>query len=406
MNEICKKEQCCGCELCKNICHKGAIYIQEDEFGIKTPIINQELCINCKLCKKVCPQLNDVKRNKVLKCYASYRKNVIKKMDSASGGVASAIYEYFLNSKKNSVVFGVEFDKKFNAVFTNTTDISYLENYKGSKYVQADINNLYKDIKSLLKKDKNVLLIGTPCQIAAINKFLEIKKISNKNLITIDLICHGVSPHKYLDEDLNYLKNKYKWDEIKKLSFRSNRKYRNFHLCIEATKNKHKKQYNKLAYEDPYFCGFLKGITLRENCYNCKYANVNRVSDITIGDFIGLGTSNKFQKFDGNPINASIIISNTKKGDNLISKLDKELFIVERSLEEALLKGTSLKKAYPKHKLRKKFMQFYTQLGFVETMNKIASEELRPKSKKEQILHPVKVYISNIIDKKVKNNEK
>lgn len=401
MNNICEKNKCCGCEACVNICPKSAIEMKEDEYGVKYPNINKELCINCGMCKKVCPQINKEDRNEVLICFAADRKNQAMKLDSASGGVASVLYEKFLENRKNGIIFGVEFDERNCAIFKKTSNVGDIDKFKGSKYVQAEVRTLYKDIVEALKLEKDVLVVGTPCQIGAINRILKMKKISTENLITVDLICHGVSPSKYLRENIDYLKEKYKFKKIDKISFRSNRKYRNFHFYMETiNKLGKKKAYNRLSMEDPYFYGFLKGISLRESCYNCQYANTERVSDITIGDFIGLGKHPEFPKFEGNSENISIILCNTLKGKKYITELGEEIILTQRSLEEALIEGTSLKAPFAKHEFRKEFLENYKKYGFVDAMYKIVKKDLDKLGKKEKILRPVKMMIGNIIDRK------
>lgn len=402
MNNICEKNKCCGCQACANICPKSAINMKEDEYGVKYPVVNNELCINCNMCKNVCPQINNVKTNNILNCYVADRKNQYKRLDSSSGGIASVFYESFLKTKKNGVIFGVEFDNNQQAIFKQTSAIEDIKKFKGSKYVQAEIGDLYIKVIENLKLNKDVLIVGTPCQIAALNKILSLKKISTEKLLTIDLICHGVSPSKYLKENICYIKNKYNIKDIKKITFRSNRKYRNFHMYIEST---NKKIYNRFSSEDPYFYAFLKGISLRENCYNCKYSNINRVADITIGDFIGIGKHNEFPKYEGNGYNASIILSNSIKGEKFIDEFKGEINLTKRSIEEALIEGISLREPFPKHKLRKKFLENYKKYGFVDTMYIIAGKELNSITRKEKILRPLKMKIANFIDRKKEKYE-
>ena len=40
---------------------------------------------------------------------------------------------------------------------------------------------------------------------------------------------------------------------------------------------------------DSYNIGFHRAISYRENCYHCRFACPERVSDITLGDYHGLG---------------------------------------------------------------------------------------------------------------------
>ena len=48
-----KKELCCGCRACEQICHVHAIIMKEDEEGFLYPHLNMNLCTQCGLCEKV-----------------------------------------------------------------------------------------------------------------------------------------------------------------------------------------------------------------------------------------------------------------------------------------------------------------------------------------------------------------
>lgn len=50
-----KKDECCGCNVCVNVCPKNAICMKEDKEGFTYPVIKQELCIGCNSCTRVCP---------------------------------------------------------------------------------------------------------------------------------------------------------------------------------------------------------------------------------------------------------------------------------------------------------------------------------------------------------------
>ena len=47
-----KKEDCCACGACYNICPKNAIKMVVDEYGFKYPKIDYTKCISCGACKK------------------------------------------------------------------------------------------------------------------------------------------------------------------------------------------------------------------------------------------------------------------------------------------------------------------------------------------------------------------
>ncbi|MBL3955360.1 Coenzyme F420 hydrogenase/dehydrogenase, beta subunit C-terminal domain, partial [Bacteroides thetaiotaomicron] len=88
-------------------------------------------------------------------------------------------------------------------ITTKCTTVDELEYFKGSKYVQSLVRDCFHEIKEYLQQQRVVLYIATPCQIAGLYSYL---KKDYSNLLTIDLICHGVSPTSYFNNEINYLK--------------------------------------------------------------------------------------------------------------------------------------------------------------------------------------------------------
>lgn len=376
-NLICDDNLCSGCGACLNICPTNCIKFIEDELECIQPYINNDDCIHCNMCKKVCPQLSKSEFHVPIKCYASHIKNHEKRLDSASGGIARAFYEYCILNIKNSKVTGVYFDADFQVKFMLTDKLADIPKFQGSKYIQAYPDFIYKQIYEELKKENFVLFIAMPCQVAALKNYLFLKNMSQDNLLTVDILCHGVCPQSYFNQNLTKIKHKLRLKKIEKISFRSNRKYKNYHLYIRGiNKNNKEKIYNKYAYEEPYFYGFLKGTTLRESCYQCKYSQTNRVGDITIGDFLGLAQMPNSPKFEGNPVNLSMILCNTEKGEKFVSKLANDIKLYERPYKEAVEGGASLQKPFPKHKLRNIFIKNYKKNTFISRINKIAFWDL------------------------------
>lgn len=374
---ICDENLCSGCGACLNICPKNCIELIEDDLDCLKPYINEDMCINCNMCAKVCPQLNKPVLCTPKSCYAAYIKNPDKRLDSASGGIARAFYEYTLKNIKNSKITGVYFDENFQTEFLLTDKTEDILKFQGSKYVQANPGYIYKQTGDELKKGTFVLFIAMPCQIAALKNYLDLKNINQDNLITVDILCHGVSPQSYFSQNIEEIKQKHGYKSFEKITFRSNRKYKNFHLYIKGkAKNNKDKIYNKYAYEEPYYYGFLKGITLRESCYTCRYSSKERIGDITIGDFLGLSQMPSSPKFEESPVNLSMILCNTEKGQKFVSMMNDDIKLFERPYKEAVEGGASLQKPFPRHKLRNSFIKHYKKGKFVSIIKKTAFLDL------------------------------
>ena len=337
-NIVNEKDKCCGCGLCAIKCPKNAIEMREDEFGFVYPYINQDKCINCGICKKVCAYNNDSVENKFeKKVYGAVSKDDKILNSTASGGVFTSIATEFI--KQNGVVFGCSLEKennKFIVKHIKVDNLDDLEKLKGSKYVQSDITNIFKEIKDCLKDNKKVLFSGTPCQVAAIKKFTN----NPDNLFTIDIICHGVPNNKMFNDYIDY-ENKKNNIVIEDFKFRDKSKGwgLNYSYTIKG------KKIVKPSFKSSYYQMFLDSITYRKNCYSCPYANSNRVGDITIGDYWGIEKEHPeyiHSKIFDCKKGISCLIVNSVKGEKAIKDYPNEIRILESNLKKVKLHNSQL----------------------------------------------------------------
>ena len=312
-SRVCPLNKCTGCFACFNICPSNAISFEEDKYGNVHPIIDIDKCTGCNLCRNTCPALSkNLKFKYPRKCYAAYSKSVGINIKSSSGGVANELGKYIISN--NGIYYGVSSYLNNNEiVFERISKTSELEKVQGSKYVHALVRDTYKKIKQDLEAKKEVLFIGSPCQIAGLKCYL---KKEYSNLYTVDLICHGVPSQKLLKEEIG--------TDFDYVSFRQGNR---FNLIA---KNNGTTVYEKNKYSSIYYNLFLKGIIYRENCYTCKYARNERIGDITIGDFWRL-KDEKIKSKHG----TSIVLLNTQKGEDLFNKINinKKEEIIELGLK-------------------------------------------------------------------------
>lgn len=148
--------------------------------------------------------------------YAMWSKDTNLRMDSTSGGVFSGLAEAVI--KAGGCVYGAAFDETFRVLHQRVDSLEGIDVFRGSKYVQSDIGDTYRQIKKDLQSDKWVLFSGTPCQVKALKEFLSIKY--NK-LLLVDIVCHGVPSPLVWEHYLYYIKEKYNADKIENVSFRN-----------------------------------------------------------------------------------------------------------------------------------------------------------------------------------------
>lgn len=323
VNKLNLKLECTGCRMCEQICPKNAIKMEEDEEGFIRPVVDKSLCINCGLCIKRCPQRNLLDKNiENQTAYAAKLKDLEVLKESSSGGIFSVLANEYI--KNNGKIYGAAFDEKFNVVHVGVENLEGLKRLRGSKYVQSDTANTYTEVKNDLANNIKVLYSGTACQIAGLKNFLG---KNYENLLTIDIVCHGVPSPKMFRKYKEYIENKYK-GKIQEISFR-NKEKRGWGLNLKI-KLDNGKIIREFAYVDPYYKSFVKGDTYRECCYNCIYANSERIGDITLADYWGLANVHP-EFFDGRGVSAVII--NTKKGMDVWNNVKDKLEYINTSIE-------------------------------------------------------------------------
>ncbi|MFZ7131420.1 MAG: Coenzyme F420 hydrogenase/dehydrogenase, beta subunit C-terminal domain [Eubacteriales bacterium] len=309
---------CTACGACKQVCPSGCISIEADIEGFLYPVIDVGNCIECGACEAVCPINKDLSINDLLKqpiAYAAIDRNIQNLLKSTSGGIFGCIAEYILTL--GGSVYGCSFNEKNEAIHIRIANSDQLDCLRGSKYVQSNTRQTFKEVKKDLNNGLFVLFSGTPCQIAGLKSFIG----DSCSLFTVDLVCHGVGSQAYFNKWIKYLENKNN-AIITELNFRS-KKTQGWLLEGDYTFKPNGKfqelRRRTLAYfENYYYFYFLRGDIYRESCYCCNYATINRVGDFTLGDFWGV------ERLDLNidvHLGCSMVLVNTERAKILIEKL-------------------------------------------------------------------------------------
>ena len=358
------KMDCCGCTACMNSCPKNAITMQPDADGFLYPAIDFEKCIDCGICQKVCDFKNREKHQLNFKKVFALQHNsegVLK--TSTSGGAFTAISDVFL--ERGAVVFGALLDDNFDVYYVAVRTKEERDKLKGSKYVQSDLKSAYKAIKELLSHDTEVMFVGTPCQVSGLYSY--IGKDYSK-LFTLDFICRGTPSLLLLKEHIKYLENKYNKKAIS-YKFRD-KKYGWIHT-------------ESVRFSDGVTCSsfavlklmtlFYSNLDLRPSCYVCKYANLHRDADITIGDYWGVEKVHKIYDNNG----TSLLIVNSDKGDKMLSSLAGSCKLIPSDIKLAMQRGIKRPVRMPEN--RDEFWKLYHASGYSAAVDKYGI--LTPKQK-------------------------
>ena len=356
-------------------CPKKCISLLEDNEGFLYAKADASLCISCGLCEKVCPLLNPKEKIQPKEVLAVKSCNKEERLKSSSGGVFIALAREVI--AKGGVVFGAVFDDCWEVHHVCAERIEDVYPMMGSKYVQSRIENTYKKAESFLKQGREVLFIGSPCQIAGLRSFLRFKDYPK--LLAVDFICHGVpSPgvwRQYLAETYSGWKpakdNKSRRQAtagkntvllslnakspIGGISFRDKstgwKKYRFVIRGKSASKaDKNSVLSSDIHYDNVYMRGFLSDIYLRPSCYECRCKNGANHSDLTIADYWGARVTD--QDFDDDK-GLGLVMVNTDKGKSYFDSLDMDTR--EITLEKAHLCNGGFNEHTRPHRNRDKF---------------------------------------------------
>ena len=349
---ICSRLSCSACWACRDICPKDCINIEYDGLAVPYPVIDASKCVDCGLCVKVCPNNTSVVFNPPKKVFAAWSNDPEVRRTSASGGVATELYKLYF--QQGGVATGVVLNEQNEAKYVLLDDMSQLSPVKNSKYTYSDTNGIFRNVKMHLDKDVKVLFVGLPCHVAALLNYL---RKPYDHLTTVDIICHGVAPAEYLKQHVRSVEQK-KGKQAAECLFRDPH-YKTHQFVFSLYDNDNNCFYHKrVDSNDLYQIGYHKALIYRESCYNCKYATKTRCSDLTIGDFSGLG---RIEKCDFNSIDVSCILVNTEKGERLIDSLSSTVNVVERPVDEAFNFERQLNAPSLRHPNRAVFESWFSE---------------------------------------------
>lgn len=308
-NVLNKTSVCCGCGVCASVCHKNAIRINLNDEGFYQSFVDESLCVGCGKCVKVCPEINQPHnaplKSAELYSYIDNDADVLKK--SSSGGFAYAMSK---NAHRAGwAVVGCVFDKKKHEpehiIVTPSMPEEKLHDLQGSKYLQSYFAGAISQIAN-----QKTVIIGTPCQIAGARNLLP-----NKDIVFVDLICHGVPSRQAYIKYLEYL-NKYKGldtgGDFSTVFRYKECGWREIYIYNENCE----KSYCESQYKDPFFLIFEHGFCYSKNCYECPWRSKS-AADIRLGDYW-------HEKYSSNNQGVSMVAVFTDKGKEFLKNVGME----------------------------------------------------------------------------------
>ena len=276
------KNKCCGCSACAIVCPFDAISMVPDPMGFNYPEVNLDKCRDCGFCNRVCSLQGNYEYQAEFDSpiiMAARHKDESELMQSRSGAMFSGLSDLILSQK--GAIYGAAFDSCFNVKHIRATTQVERNLMRGSKYVQSDITGIFALVKRDLENGQPVLFSGTPCQTASLKAFLKNQHVDDSRLLYVDIVCHGVPSPSIWRDYLKYVEGKYD-DKIIEADFRDKKRH-GWASHFESFLLEKKGWISRKTFS--YL--FNRIIMCRPVCADCLYANFNRPSDITLGDFWG-----------------------------------------------------------------------------------------------------------------------
>lgn len=395
LKNICPPDHCTGCMACTGTCAHEAITIIRDSLGFSYPMIDLDKCTGCGLCEMTCPENRPRQLSLPKECYAAAMSDQTELLSCASGGVATALSVATI--KTGGAVVGCSGSDFPVAKHIIVETLDGLDLLKGSKYVQSTITpEIYKRVREILRSGRQVLFTGTGCQIAGIQNFL---RKDYPNLVTVDLVCHGVPSQQMLADNLAlYPRIDSATVAFRKKTPESNDKVIRFGLNAQRSTRIGGKRKPMFVnwYKDPYLGAFMACVNFRTGCYNCRYARPERQSDITICDFWGLGKDSTLKHSAG--VSAALI--NTQKGKALFDAAASMLSIEQRTVDEAVKGNGQLQRPSQRPPQREQFIEIYEKSGIKKAYRKTVYKSMLKKHYKElalPVLYPIYRRIKKMI---------
>lgn len=376
MIKITNKSDCCGCSACASVCAKDAITMQPDDLGFLYPVVDTEKCNDCGLCEKVCSFHPNYLKDENLETslvYAVRHKDINEIETSRSGAMFIALSDWVLNN--GGVVYGVGYTGHFKVVHKRATTKEERNEFKGSKYVQSNMNDVFRQVKTDLKAGLKVLFSGTPCQTSGLRASL--LKTDTTNLFIVDIVCHGVPSPRFWKDYLAFIEKKQQ-DKAIKVDFRDKNRF---------GWKAHKESF---TFPDAYTYTFYKHIMFRHSCGVCHFTNFKRPSDITIADFWGWEKAIG-EEFGADNKGVSLVLVNTEKGKQWFDSVKQDIYFKETTAENCM--QPNLQRPSEIHPQRDMFEQDYRNNGFEYVVEKYC------KDPSNTIISRVKRKIKRVIKK-------
>lgn len=314
--------RCTGCSACEAVCPAGCITMSRNRNGFAAPVIDEEKCVHCGRCIRTCPvQGRLLQMHTPTVCLGAYA--VTEDRASASGGIGGILVKRW--TEQGDPAYGSIYDDKLRVMVERADSPEQAEAFRGSKYVQSDMNSAVRRVIDDLKAGRKVLFTGTPCQIAGVRAAVqEMCPGAADSLYTAEIICHGTPSPKMFESYLEWIWERHGQRAVS-YRFRSREEEagtgfdRDFMVTIGMENGG---RVSLSGFRDPYYRLFMSSKWFRKSCYRCAFSQRERAADLTMGDF---WNTEKLPDPFGKNRRVSVVLINTRRGEKLLDLISGDI---------------------------------------------------------------------------------
>lgn len=316
ISSVVAAQNCAGCGACAADCPQHAITLRENCAGFYEACVDTALCVHCGRCLQICPRLHPMQQRTLCegRLFAAQSSSPDVVHACSSGGIAHELSIAFLEA--GAYVGGAIYDLGTHRVrHTLISDISALSRLDGSKYLQSNPSEAFREALQLAATDCNTrfLLFGTPCQIAGLAAAAE-KQHTREQFLLVELFCHGVPSYRVWDESVRTISDRLgtkAWDSVR---FRYKKDdWHSYCLRVEAGQ----KHYYGKRERELFWQVFFENILLSDACWSCSARTERSCADLRLGDYWGT-------RFIRHSDGVSAVFAMTERGCAAMSRLLQE----------------------------------------------------------------------------------
>lgn len=360
MIRVTSPAQCSGCGACVATCGRGAISLRSDGEGFWYARVDEALCVECGQCERVCPVLHPGSAGRPIGVYAARSADAATVGASSSGGLFSALAGLTLSS--GGRVYGARFDASWQVAMGWADTLSELDALRRSKYSQAWPGEVYSDVRATLRGGRPALFSGTPCQTAALRRFLG--GAAGGELLVVDVVCAGVpSPlvwRRYLAEEAAAQG----LASVAGVNFRHKVRRPDgyaYYFRLSLTDGGGREH---VVGDSEYMSAIGAGAHLRPICHVCPFKECRGGSDVTLGDYWGL---ERLHPALDRGRDTSLVMTHTAAGEAALRRLTAAGLVEASATDyEETREVNSVARCSPRHPRRDKLFAALAKGGSVK----------------------------------------